>query len=429
MNLEVQETGPLERKLRIEIPTAEVDAAFDGVYRKLGKSARIRGFRPGKVPRSVVEKYYGEQARGEVLERLVHETLPKALEDADLTPVVEPRLEPPGAPKQGEAFSYEATVEIRPAIELKQVGGLSVKRPQLPEPEQDPIEAHLEELRVGQGQLIEEPEGTSAARGHFAVISYSAQIEGQPPDKGSGEETTLEIGGGSSLPGFEDELVGMGVGQERDFELPLPAGGDSEAKEAPKNAAFHVKLLGLKRRELPELDDELAKDVSQFATLQELRDDLAQRVKAGREAEEKRLVREAVIDALIEANPFPVPEGLVSKQLANRIGRAASQLHKQIPEGELGRLIASWREEWRPQAERDVRLALLVPEIAKAHEIAVSAEDVDEHLRRLAKERGGSVSALKRSYREQGLLDALEGGLLEERVVEFLVSGATLSDT
>ena len=148
-----------------------------------------------------------------------------------------------------------------------------------------------------------------------------------------------------------------------------------------------------------------------------------------REAEEKRLLREAVVDALIEANPFPVPEGLVSKQLTNRIGRAASQLHKQIPEEQLGRMIASWREEWRPQAERDVRLALLVPEIARAQEIEVSAEDVDEHLRRVAEERGRSLSALKRSYREQGLLGALEGGLLEERVVEFLVSEATLSGT
>ena len=134
MHLEVEETGPVERKLRIEIPTTDVDAAFEGVYRELGKKARIRGFRPGKVPRSVVEKYYGEQARSEVLERLVHATLPKALKDAELTPVVEPRLEPPGTPNEGEAFAYEATIEIRPTIELKQVGGLSVKRPQLPEP-------------------------------------------------------------------------------------------------------------------------------------------------------------------------------------------------------------------------------------------------------------------------------------------------------
>ncbi len=428
MNLEVEETGPVERKLRIEIPTTDVDAAFEGVYRELGKKARIRGFRPGKVPRSVVEKYYGEQARSEVLERLVHETLPKALKDAELIPVVEPRLEPPGTPNEGEAFAYEATIEIRPTIELKQVKGLSVKRPQLPEPEQDPVEQHLEELRLGQGQLLDEPEGTSASRGHFVVIQYKAQLEGQPPDKNKGEETTLELGGGQSLPGFEDELVGMVTDQERDFELSLPA-GDPESQEPPKSAAFHVKLIAVKRRELPELDDEFAKDVSEFATLQELRDDLAQRVRAGRETEQKRLLREAVVAALIEANPFPVPEGLISRQLANRIGRAASQLHKQLPEEQLGRMIASWREEWRPQAERDVRLALLVPEIAKAQEIEVSAEDVDEHLRRVAEERGRSLSALKRSYREQGLLDALEGGLLEERVVEFLVSEATLSGT
>ncbi len=428
MHSEVQETGPVERRLRIEIPTAEVDAAFDGVYRTLGKSARIRGFRPGRVPRSVLEKYYGEQARGEVLERLVRESLPKALEKAELTPVVEPRLEPPDTPRQGEPFSYEATLEIRPQIELKQVSGLSVKRPQLPEPEQEPVEHHLEQLRVGQGQLIEEPEATAAARGHFAVIKYSAKLEGRPLDADPEQETTLELGAGKSLPGFEDQIVGMVVGQERDFELPLPE-GDPDAQEADKKASFHVKLVGVKRRELPELDDEFAKDVSEFATLDELRADLARRVEDQREAEKERLLREAVINALVKANPFPVPEGLVSNQLASRIGRAAAQLQKQLPEEQLGRMIATWREEWRPQVERDVRLALLVPEIAGAQEIEVSVEDVDDHLRRVAQEKGQTLSALKRSYREQGLLDALEGGLLEQRVVEFLVSVATLSDT
>ena len=425
MQLDVQETGPVERRLRVELATAEVDAAFERVYRELAKTARIRGFRPGRVPRSVLEKYYGEQARGQVLERLLQDTLPKAIEDAELTPVVEPRLEPRETPRQGEPFSYEATLEIHPSIELKQLRGLRVQRPELPEPEQDPVEKHLEELRVNQGQLIEEPEGTSAASGHFAVIHYRASVAGKPLATGSGEDATVELGAGRSLPGFEDAIVGMAVGQERDFELTLPAGEEEEAQQA----AFHVKLVGVKRRELPELDDEFAKDVSDFATLEELRTDLAQRVKTGRDAEEKRLLREAAIDALIEANPFPVPEGLVSKQLSSRIARAASQLHKQIPEEELGRAITSWRQEWRPQAERDVRLALLVPKIAKAEGIEVSSEDVDAHLRRVAEETSRPLADIKRDYRKQGVLEALEGGLLEQNVVEFLVSEATLLDT
>lgn len=428
MQLEVQETGPVERRLRIEIPTSDVDAAFDGAYRKLGKNTRIRGFRPGRAPRSVLEKYFAEDARGEVLQQLVRESLPKAVEQAELSPVGEPRLEPSQTPRQGEPFSYEATFEIRPTIELKQVSGLSVKRPELPKPEQDPVERHLEELRIAQGQLLEEPEGMSAARGHFAVIEYEATLEGRPLVEGSERETTVELGSGRSLPGFEDQLVGMVVGQEREFELALPE-RDAAPEAEGKTASFHVKLVGLKRRELPELDDEFAKDVSELATLDELRADLERRVQAGREAEEKRLLREAVIGALIEANPFPVPMGLVERQLSNRISSATAQLQKQIPEEELGRLMGSWLQEWRPQAERDVRLALLVPEIAKAEGIEVSSEDVDDQLRRIAEERGSSLSALKRSYREQGLLEALAGGLLEQRVVEFLVSRATLSDT
>ena len=202
MNLNVEQTGPLERRLQIKIPTADVDRAFETVFRDLRRSTQVRGFRPGKAPRPILEKQFGEHARGEVLEALVRETLFKAIEQAELDIVSEPKVNPPEAPRPGEAYSYEATVEIRPEVELKQVEGLRVAPPALPEPEEDPIEAQLQELRERHGELVAEAEGVAAARGHVAVIDFEGAIDGEPFEGGSGNEVAIEIGCGPSRPGL-----------------------------------------------------------------------------------------------------------------------------------------------------------------------------------------------------------------------------------
>ena len=213
-----------------------------------------------------------------------------------------------------------------------------------------------------------------SARGHQVVIDYQASVDGAPFGGSQGEETTVELGEGRALPGLEEQLEGMTVGQEREFDLELPDTYPEEQVRG-KTAHFVVKLVALKRRDLPELDDELAKDASEFETLDALREDLNRRVREGREREAERLLRDAVLDALVAANPFPVPQGLVDRQLSNRMQRAAQQF-QQLPEAELSKLVESWREEWRPHAERDVQLGLLMPEICTAEKIEVSDAEV-----------------------------------------------------
>jgi trigger factor len=428
MNLEVEETGPVERKLRIEISTADVDAAFDGVYRELGQQAHLRGFRRGKAPRSVLERTFGSRARGQVLERLVQETLLKAVGEAKLDVVGEPRLEPEGEPKQGSPYVYEAHFEIRPEIELRAIRGLEVEVPAAQEPatDEDPVEKYLEELRAAHTQLVAEPEGTLAARGQVAVIDYQATIDGEPFEGGSGDETEIEIGSGRAIAGFEEQLEGLVVDGEREFDLALPDTYPEESA-AGKTAHFSVKLVELKRQELPALDDEFAKDVSEFETVEALREDLQRRLEEGREAEKKQRIRQAVLDKLIELNPFPVPASLVERQLISRISRAAGSLEGRVPPEELRKMVERWREEWREAAEREVRFGFLIPEIAEGEGMQVADEEVEARLREEADAQGQPVSQVRRKYKEQGLLEVLRAQLLEDRVVEFLVAEATLS--
>ncbi len=427
MNLNIDETGPVERRLRIEIPTVDVDAAFDNVYKELRGSARIPGFRRGKAPRSVLERYFGARAGAEVLEKLVRDSLMKALADSELDVISEPQLEPGEQPKLGSSYAYEATVEIRPTIELVKHRGLEVARPALPEPETDPVEAHLAELRESQAQVHEEEPGVVLGEGHLANISFVGRIDGEPFEGGSSESATFTVGSEQAIPGFDEQLQGLAVGAEHAFELEFPAEYQRD-ELAGKLARFEVKVLGIQRKELPELDDELAKDVSDLDTLEELRADVRRRVDEGRERQLEQMQREAVVDALIEANTFPLPPSLVERQLQSRLQRALGQLGNQLPREQLGGLIESWREEWRPLAERDVQLGLLVPEIAKAEAIEVTAEEVDERLAEIAKEQDRGTTEIRKAYKDGGVLPALEGALLEEKVVAFLVSEARLSD-
>lgn len=427
MNLEVEETGPVERRLRIEVTTAEVDAAFDEVYRQFGRTAKLKGFRPGRVPRPVLQRYFGAQARAEVLERVVRESLSEAIERSELPVLGEPRLEPESQPEEGTPFVYAATVEIRPVIELKRVRGLEVVRPRLQEPETDPVESYLEELRAGHAQLLDEAEGSFAARGHVAVIDYEGSVDGEPFAGGSGRETQVELGSGSAIAGFEEQLEGLTVGASREFDVDLPDPFPQQ-ELAGRTAHFRVELKALKRKELPDLDDEFAKDVSEFETLDALRADLRAKVEAGRERQRKALERDAVRDALVQANPFPVPESLVERELGARIARAVSQLQG-IPTEQLREHVTRLQEEWRPQAARAVKLALLVPEVAKAEDISLSEEEVDARLVELAEQQERPVAELRRSLSEQGMLDALRAGMLEERVVEFATAEANLVDS
>ena len=424
MNLNVEETGPLERRLQVEVPTTEVDRAFDDFYRELRRSAQLKGFRKGRVPRAILERRFGQEARGEVLQTLIRDTLFRAIEQAELDIISEPRLDPEDAPTQGASFSYRATVEIRPEIELRQVEGLKLGALELPEPETDPVEDQLQELRERWADLIEEAEDVAAAEGHVAIVDFEGSLDGQSFEGGSGNEVSFEIGSGRAVAGFEQALVGLCVGEEKTFEIEFPE--DYGAGEvAGRTAEFKVELRGLKRKQLPELDDELAKDVSEeFETFADLRAEVERRVEAERGQELQRLRRERAIEALIAANPFPLPESLVQAQIENLVHRMLHQVGDSLPQERREEMAGRWREEAREGAERNTALGLMIPRIAESREIQVDDAEVDARIGEIAERQGHSATELKRVYQEQDGVERLRAGLLEEKVIDFLLSKA-----
>src|SRR5690606_27609999 len=217
LGVTVREEGPVTRWLEVEVPPAQVDAAFARAYRGLARSARVRGFRPGRTPVSVLRRLYGAAVAEDVERELVAQTLPAALERSALAPVSEPTIDAT-PPAEGGPFAYRARIEVKPPIELGSLEGLTARRPSTAVTDED-VDRELEALRQRHAQLVEEPEDATAAPGHFVTIDFTGRIDGEPFPGGSAKEHTVELGSEQLVPGFEEQLVGARAGEERTIRI------------------------------------------------------------------------------------------------------------------------------------------------------------------------------------------------------------------
>ncbi len=421
------EESPIVRRLEVEVDASEVGKAFERGYRALARQARVRGFRPGKAPRSVLEKLYGASLAEEIEHNLVAGTLEDAIRDSGLEPVAEPRVES-DAPTPGEGFRYAVRIELKPEISLPDLDGLPARKPAVNVGD-DEVDEELEDLRQRNAPLVEEPEETPAAEGHTLSIDFVGRIDGQPFEGGSGQGMNVEIGAGGFLPGFEEQLVGARAGEDRELRVRFPD-DYGKAELAGKEAVFAVHVVDVKRRQVPELDDEFAKDMGDFDSLAALRERVLGDLTASREATAKRELRRTLMDALIERAPFDVPAGLVERQLESQLAAARGRLGGAgLPEETLRSQVERWREDWRPAAEREVREMLLLEAVARQQEIEVDDAAVELKLSEMAGEQGVDPQRLEQAYGGDALRRMLRAQLVDDRALDFLVGKAKVEET
>jgi trigger factor len=426
LEVEAREESAVARRLEVRVPAARVAQAFERAYRELARSARVRGFRPGKAPRSVLRKLYGAAVSEDVERILVSETLPAALEQTGLVPVSDPSIDA-DPPAEASPFAYRAQVEVKPHFVLGDVKGLAARR--LPSGvESEDVERELEVLRQRHAALIEEPEGTPAAPGHVLTIDYEGRIDGEPFEGGSARDVSVELGAGQLVAGFDDQLLGARAGEDRSVRVTFPADYATTAL-AGRDAEFAVRVVSLRRREVPALDDEFAKDLGDFDSLAQVRDRVRESLVRARERRAKAELRRTLLDSLIARVPIEVPGGLVHERLHRRIHSARHDLEERgLRRDLLERQLARWEEEWRPAIEREVREEWLLEEVAKQEGLSVDDQELDRRLQTLAREQGDDAARLRKAYRDAGVLEALRGQVLEEKAVEFLLAEATVED-
>jgi trigger factor len=420
------EESAVATSLAVEVDAKRVGKAFDRAYRDLGRKVQVKGFRPGKVPRPVLEKLYAASVAEQLEQVLVAETLGEAIERSGVEPVAEPAIDAE-TPADGADFRYTARVEVKPEVVLPDTKGLPAIRPAVDVSEEE-VADQLEALRRRNAPVLEEPEDTEIEEGHVVTVDFVGRIGGATFEGGSGQGVEIEVGSGRFIPGFEGQLVGAKADADIEIHVTFP---DAYANPdlAGKAAVFACHVVAVKRSHIPDLDDEFAKDMGDFDSLDALRERVREDLIAARERESKHVLRNTLMDALIERTVFEVPAGMVERQLERQLRSAYQRLEGQVPEEAIASQLEQWREQWRERAERDVRETLILEAVARANGIEVDDSEVDARIEEMASQQGMDVAALRKALGEESFARALRAQLADEKVLDFLVGEAKVAET
>ncbi len=425
MDVRIEDISNVKKKLSIEVAPEQVDAEMRKAWQKIGKTAKVKGFRPGKVPQAMLEKYYGPQMEEQVLTRLINDSYLKAIMEHRIVAVSDPQIAASGTLEAGKPFAYEALVEVKPEFEAKDYQGLSLVKEKFAADDKI-VQERLEEMRASRSQM-EESARQEAAGGDFVTIDFEGFIEGSAFAGGKAEDYVLELGSGSFIPGFEEQLQGMRLQEERDIQVTFPAEyGNKEL--AGKPAVFKVKLKAIKEKVLPALDDEFARGFG-VESLEELKQKLGE----SHDRQEQRRIdedlRERLVTALIERNPIDVPEAMVASQLEYMLDNVRRRLESQGMRLEmLGMNEESFRAGYRETAVRQVQGALILETIARQENLRVEPGEIDGKLESIAEMSNAPLEAVQKYYASREARQGLIASLAEEKVIQFLLEKAQVTE-
>ena len=381
-------------ELVIEVGAAEFQAAIDKVYSRQKNRISVPGFRKGKAPRKMVEKMYGAEIFFEDAVSLAYpDAYEAALKEADIEPVAYPKLEVLDVSADG--FTFKATVTVKPEASIQNYKGMPVAKPEVKVSAAD-IKAELKPYIDRASRLVSVER--KAKKGDTAVIDFEGFKDGEPFQGGKGENYSLELGSGSFVPGFEDQVIGMKAGDEKDLDITFPENYTPELAGAA--VVFKVKVHEVKEKQEPEVDDEFAKDVSDFETLDEFKKDLGEKLKARRQEQADRDFEAAVIDALLERLECEVPEAMVDYRADKMLEDYANRVQGQGIGFEdylrmMGMTVDDMRTQSKTAADRAVRSDLALEAIAAAESIEVSDAEVEEEIGKLAEQYSMEVDKVR----------------------------------
>lgn len=418
--------------LEIEVEAEKMEQAMDQAYRKIVKQVNIPGFRRGKAPRFMVERYVGKETLfGEAAEIVVPEAYTEALKETETEPIAQPKIDiVQGEP--GKPLIFKATVEVKPEVTLGEYKGLEVKRPSTEVTEED-VNKELERLQNRHARLITVEDG-EVQNGDTAIIDFTGYVDGEAFEGGTAENYSLTIGSGTFIPGFEEQLVGVKVGEEKDVNVTFPEDYHAE-NLAGKPATFKVKVKELKRKELAPLDDEFAKDVSEFDTLEELKNDIRNKLKQTAEEQAKAAVENGAVDAAVANATVEIPEVMVEQKVDQMLNNVNQRLMQQGINLDqyfqyTNTSVDEMRQRMKPDAEKTVRNELVLDAIAKAEKIEASEEEINEELKKIAEYVRQDVEIVRKTLELQGEMGHIIQNIVRRKTVSFLAENAkVIEDT
>ncbi len=425
MKVQLEDLSPIKKKLNIEIETEQIRKEWESVTKTFNKKAKLKGFRTGKIPVTVLEKYYGPQIEEEVVSRIINLTYPEALKETGVIPITMPELDYPPLDKNAP-FNYKAVVELKPEIPLSDYKGLEVTKTVVNITEED-IEKRLTDLQTSHGELVALTEDRPLKKGDFGIIDYKSFMDEKEVPGGSAQNFDLEVGAGYFNAAFEKELEGMGKEEEKEFDIDFPEDYGNPSL-AGKKVHYQVKLQEIKTRNLPDLNDSFAQSLGKdIASLEDLR----KKIRSDLEQEENRKaelkLKDDLTNGLIGKAEFEIPEALVNQEIRQMMIRIEQDLSRQGLSWEKAGLDPnSLMERFRPPAQKLARKKLILEKVAQLESITVSPGEIDEELQRIANNVNQSVTLVQEIYNKNNLMPELNQQLLEEKTLNFLQEHATI---
>ena len=416
-----------EATLKITAPAAEVNAGYKKAVQKIADQANIPGFRKGKAPRAIIEMHYGKEAvKQEAFEIVANKAYSEALEQEKLIPVSDPKVEE-STFEEGKDMELTIKVTLKPEPELGEYKGLHVDKKEV-EVTDEQVDAQIKDMMGRDAKMVVAEDGAVIEKGDFAIIDFAGTVDGEPFSGGEGKGYPLEVGSNSFIPGFEDQLVGLTKGDSTDVEVTFPE--DYFVKDlAGKEAIFKVNIQDVKRKELPELNDEYVASKTDFKTVEELRANYKERMQKAAEANAKAEYEHELIDLAVANAKFSVPEIMIEDKISQMVDEMKMSLESRKMSLDMymqytGLDMAKIRENQRPVAEENVKTDLVLDAIAKAENIQVDMADVDAEIAAISAQHGASPEEVKKIIKGNGTMGLLLANILRRKAAHVVIDSA-----
>jgi len=420
-----------EAKFTMSFTAEEFDAATDAAYKATRGKYVVDGFRKGKAPRGMIEKWYGEAVFfNDAIDTLLNTNYPKTLDELEIDPIARPDVKfSEEKIEKGKGFTVTVTVTVAPDVEVKDYKGLNVERPIHKVTDED-IAKELEFAQKKNARLT--TKDGAAEKGDTVVLDYKGFCGDNQFDGGTAENQMLELGSGTFIPGFEDQLIGCKAGEDKDVNVTFPEVYHSEDL-AGKDAVFKCHIHEVKYQQLPELDDEFAKDVSEFDTLEEYKADLKKKIEESAQNAAEYAGKNALVEKLVELNPIKIPQVMIDDEAGNMLQEFAQQMAYQNLTLKdyckyLGKDEKALADDFKPQAEARLKSRMLVDAVAKAEGFTVSEDELNAEYEKMAKQYNLEVAKLKELMLAEGNEQYVKKDILNRKAIDFLYANAKFTD-
>ena len=428
MQVTVEDVSSVKKILHIEIPEDKVVRELDNAYKNLKKTAKIKGFRPGKAPRSVLERLYKKDVHIDVSSKLLQDSFVEAIKETDLNIVGNPKIDPPGLDEKGP-YKYDATVEIKPEIEEIDFKGLTLKKNLYRVTDQE-MDAQVAMLQKNLAQQKPITEDRAAQKDDFVLVDYEGFKDGKPfAETQKTENFTMKIGTGHIIKTFDEQLIGMKPGDKKEIKVNFPEDYFND-KLANLEINFQVTLHEIREEVLPEIDDEFAKRLGQYETFDDLKNAITDNLEQGYAKRVEQEINEQIFEALIAKSEFEVPDSMVDYELEGIIEEAERSFayhNKSMEELGLSKEILS--EKYRDTADKKVRRHLILGKIVEQEDMTLADQEVEDGFKEMAQTFNQPIEDIKNYYKQnEDKIEFFKHTLLEKKAVNLIIKSSTIEE-